>query len=89
MANAEINESLQTLVGSTERAQNGIESALESLRARWFALREHYLGLGAEDVESELNIVFAQTERLIEALEQWQDICKTPSPSDKEVSDAT
>ncbi|NMM39680.1 hypothetical protein [Pseudoalteromonas arctica] len=89
MANVEINESLQTLVASTERAQSGIESSLESLRARWFALREHYLGLGAEDIESELNIVFAQTERLIEALEQWQDICNSSLQSGKEVSDAT
>lgn len=89
MANAEINESLQTLVAATERTQSGVESSLESLRARWFALREHYLGLGAEDVESELNIVFAQTERLIEAVEQWRDICNSSLQSEKDVSDAT
>ncbi len=67
---------LQDLVASTNLAHSHIENGLDAMRSRWAALREHYLGLAAEGVESEISVIFAQTEQLLNKLADWREQCE-------------
>ena len=77
-------EALQELASASAQSYVQIETSLDLVRSRWAALREHYLGFGAEDTEAEVNLILAQTEKLLGQLSEWQDCCQPHLVSDKE-----
>jgi len=76
---------LQDLIASTNLAHSHIENGLDAMRSRWAALREHYLGLAAEGVESEISTIFAQTEQLLNKLADWREQCESDIESGGDV----
>lgn len=77
MSNLRTKEALQEMAIAANQTHMQIETSLDALHARWAALREHYQGLGAEDTESEVNILLSQTNSLLTKIAEWQGVCQS------------
>ncbi|CAH0524892.1 hypothetical protein [Vibrio hippocampi] len=80
-------EAAKELAQATLTSHNQIKSAYDALQARWFALREHYVGMGAEDTEQVVNSIQMQSQTLFELLENCQrqlDALSNPSSEEFE-----
>ncbi|RJX70031.1 hypothetical protein DZ860_14175 [Vibrio sinensis] len=85
MNNLRRKEAVQEMVIAANQTHMQIETSVDTLHARWAALREHYHGIGAEDTESEINILLAQTDNLLRKLSDWRDVCQSQlNPSEEE-----
>jgi len=79
-------EALNELISCSHQTQGQLENALDTLQARWSALREQYLGIGADDVESELLNLFSQTEQLVTKVTDLNDRCQSRLDVNQEVN---
>ncbi|GMQ46923.1 hypothetical protein [Vibrio sp. 10N] len=69
-------EAFQELAIAANQTHTQVETSVDLVKARWASLREHYAGVAAEDVESEVTTIVALTEQLLDKLTDWRDCCQ-------------